>query len=156
MNIRTAEINDIPQLCALLQTLFSQEVEFVSNKKLQVAGLTEIINNPQAGDIVIATEDSRIVGMVNLLYTISTVLGGVVAILEDMVVRSNVRGKGIGSELLKYSFELAKSKGCQRITLLTDNDNESAHRFYQRHGFTRSSMTAFRKSLSSTNIISDE
>ena len=148
VSIRTAEINDIPQLCVLLQTLFSQEIEFVPTEKLQVAGLTEIINHPKVGDIVIATLDSRIVGMTNLLYTISTALGGVVAILEDMVVSPNVCGKGIGSELLNYSFDLAKSKGCQRITLLADHDNERAHRFYQRHGFTRSSMTVFRKSLS--------
>ena len=148
MNIRTAEINDIPQLCVLLQILFSQEIEFIPNEKLQIAGLTEIINHPEVGNIVIVIEGSRIVGMVNLLYTISTALGGTVAILEDMVVSTNVRGKGIGSELLNYSFELAKSKGCQRITLLTDNDNESAHRFYQKHGFTQSSMTVFRKSLS--------
>ncbi len=148
MSVRTAKINDIPQLCALLQSLFNQEVEFISDEKLQIAGLTKIINNPEVGDIVIASENSRIVGMVNLLYTISTALGGIVVILEDMVVSSDMRGKGIGSELLNYSFELAKSKGCQRITLLTDNDNESAHKFYQRHGFTRSSMTVFRKSLS--------
>ncbi len=148
MSVRTARINDIPQLCTLLQSLFSQEVEFIADEKLQIAGLTKIINNPEVGDIVIASENSRIVGMVNLLYTISTALGGIVVILEDMVVSSDMRGKGIGSELLNYSFELAKSKGCQRITLLTDNDNESAHKFYQRHGFTRSSMTVFRKSLS--------
>lgn len=148
MRIRTAEVKDIPNLCILLQTIFTQEIEFIPDEKLQVAGLTEIIKGPEIGDIVIATEGNSIVGMVNLLYTISTALGGIVAILEDMVVSPNVRGKGIGSELLNFSFELAKSRSCLRITLLTDNDNESAHRFYKRHGFTRSSMVAFRKSLS--------
>jgi len=48
---------------------------------------------------------------------------------------------------LKYSFDLANQKGCKRITLLTDYDNDGAHRFYQHHGFTRSSMVAFRKSI---------
>jgi len=147
-SIRIADINDIPQLCTLLHILFSQELEFSPNKKLQSEGLSEIINRPEVGDIVIATEGSRIIGMVNILYTISTALGGVVAILEDMLVSPNERGKGIGSKMLTYSLELAISKGCQRITLLTDDDNETAHRFYEKHGFNRSSMTVYRKSLS--------
>ncbi len=146
--IRIAEINDIPQLCRLLQILFNQELEFASNEKLQEAGLSDIINNPEVGDIVIATENSKVVGMVNMLYTISTAVGGVVVILEDMVVSPTAQGRGIGSKLIDYSFELAKSKGCKRITLLTDNDNEIAHSFYKKHGFNQSSMTVFRKSLS--------
>ena len=138
-SIRIADINDIPQLCTLLHILFSQELEFSPNKKLQSEGLSEIINRPEVGDIVIATEGSRIIGMVNILYTISTALGGVVAILEDMLVSPNERGKGIGSKMLTYSLELAISKGCQRITLLTDDDNETAHRFYEKHGFSSAS-----------------
>lgn len=147
MEIAIAEINDIPKLCALLKYLFAQEVEFKANDKLQAQGLASIISDSEIGNIIVAREANDIIGMVNLLYTVSTALGGRVAILEDMVVNPAVRSKGIGSELLLYSVELAQQKGCQRITLLTDFDNENAHRFYQKHGFDRSSMTVFRKSL---------
>ena len=94
-----------------------------------------------------AKDAGQIIGMVNLLYTISTALGSRVAILEDMVVAPQNRGLGVGSALLKYAIDFAKQKGCKRITLLTDNDNEAAHGFYQQHGFTESSMLAFRMSL---------
>lgn len=147
MEIAIAEIDDVPKLCALLQYLFAQEVEFEADDELQARGLASIINDPRVGNIIVAREANDIIGMVNLLYTVSTALGGRVAILEDMVVNPAVRSKGVGSELLLYSVELAKQKDCQRITLLTDFDNENAHRFYQKHGFDRSSMTVFRKSL---------
>ena len=147
MNISLATREDVHELCALLETLFSQEAEFAPDRKLQEKGLAEIIENPGVGSILVARDDSGVLGMVNLLYTISTALGGRVALLEDMVVTSASRGKGVGSALLKHGLELAKKKNCLRISLLTDADNYKAHKFYERHGFSRSSMTVFRKSL---------
>ena len=85
--------------------------------------------------------------MVNLLYTVSTALGSRVAILEDMVVSPKIRGQNVGSSLIEYALDYARKQGCQRITLLTDSDNIAAHRFYERHGFSRSTMVPFRLDL---------
>jgi len=41
----------------------------------------------------------------------------------------------------------AQEKGCKRMTLLTDHNNEGAHRFYKKHGFDTSTMVVFRKLL---------
>ena len=147
MQLRKATIEDIPDLCKLLNYLFEQEEEFKPNTETQSEGLRRIISQSDVGVIVIATDSDKIIGMVNLLYTVSTALGGRVAILEDMVVSPKARGKGVGSKLMSYCLEFAKQKSCMRITLLTDYDNDGAHRFYQQHGFIRSSMVAFRKSI---------
>ncbi len=144
MEIQTAVSTDIPQLCLLLDTLFSQETEFKPDSELQALGLGAIIDGDGIGDILVAKQSGQIIGMVNLLYTLSTALGSRVAILEDMVIAPQHRGLGVGSALLKHAIDFAKQKGCKRITLLTDNDNESAHRFYEQHGFTESSMMAYR------------
>lgn len=147
MEITEATIADIPELCVLLESLYSQEAEFKPNHEVQASGLAAIINGSEVGDIIVARRSGEIIGMVNLLYTVSTALGGSVALLEDMVVSPKARGLGVGSKLINQSIEFAKEKGCKRITLLTDHDNEGSHRFYQRHGFSRSSMVVFRRSL---------
>ena len=85
--------------------------------------------------------------MVGLLYTISTALGARVALLEDMVVAPAWRNAGFGSQLLEAAIAQARQAGCQRITLLTDDINTDAQRFYGRHGFTRSPMVPFRRLL---------
>lgn len=144
MEIQTAVSTDIPQLCLLLDTLFSQETEFKPDSELQALGLGAIINGDGIGDILVAKQSEQIIGMVNLLYTVSTALGSRVAILEDMVIAPQHRGLGVGSALLKHAIDFARQKGCKRVTLLTDNDNESAHRFYEQHGFIESSMQAYR------------
>jgi GNAT superfamily N-acetyltransferase len=144
MEIQTAVSTDIPQLCVLLDTLFSQEAEYTPDSDLQALGLGAIIEGDGIGDILLAKESGQIIGMVSLLYTVSTALGSRVAILEDMVIAPQYRGLGIGSALLKYTIEFAREKGCKRISLLTDHDNETAHRFYQQLGFTKSSMLTYR------------
>ena len=147
MQLREATIDDIPELCGLLNYLFEQEEEFKPNTEIQSEGLSRIISNSVIGVIVIAIDSNKVIGMVNILYTVSTALGSRVAILEDMVVSPKVRETGVGSKLMKYSLDLAKQNGCKRITLLTDFDNDGAHRFYEKHEFVRSSMVAFRKSI---------
>ena len=144
MIIRFATKNDIFALSELLSELFSQELEFTVNKKLQEKGLLTILENENIGNILIVSINEKIVAMVNILYTISTALGTKVAILEDMIVSKNFQNQNIGSELLKYAIEVAKNKGCKRITLLTDNDKCHAHKFYKKSGFQKSNMIPFR------------
>ena len=148
MQITPANTSDIPALCELLSILFSQEAEFKPKHEAQSRGLARIISNPEIGLIVVARQDNQIIGMVNLLFTVSTALGDRVALLEDMVVSSNARGSGVGSRLLEQAIQFARLNGCKRITLLTDSTNESAQRFYQKHGFGFSAMIPLRLSLS--------
>jgi len=147
MQITAAHPSDIPALCKLLDTLFSQEADFAPDYDAQSRGLAHIINHPESGLISVARLDRQIIGMVSLLYTVSTALGARVALLEDMVVAPAARGLGTGSSLLEHTIELARLNGCKRITLLTDSDNEAAQRFYQRHGFCRSAMIPLRLAL---------
>jgi GNAT superfamily N-acetyltransferase len=144
MQITLANTADIPELCKLLALLFSQEADFKPDYETQSRGLARIINCPDVGLIIVARQDSQIIGMVNLLYTISTALGDRVALLEDMVVSDNVRSSGVGSQLLDQAIQFARLNGCKRITLLTDRTNESAQRFYQKHGFGLSAMIPLR------------
>ena len=147
MQIEKATPADIPALSELLSALFSQEAEFTPNSEAQAKGLNQIIRNPEVGAVLVAREGGQVVGMVNLLFTVSTALGGQVALLEDMVVSSQARGAGVGSELLDQAISFARAQGCKRITLLTDRENESAQRFYGKKGFVVSCMVPMRLSL---------
>ncbi|NOT11032.1 MAG: GNAT family N-acetyltransferase [Methylococcaceae bacterium] len=147
MHIEIATSADIPALSELLSVLFSQEEEFTQNPEAQSRGLTQVISNPEAGAVLLARRGGQIVGMVNLLFTVSTALGDRVALLEDMVVFSQACGAGIGTQLLTEAISFARSHGCKRITLLTDQKNEAAQRFYEKQGFVASKMVPMRLSL---------
>ena len=144
MKIEMATTSDVPMLCILLDCLFSQEVEFKPDHKTQSRGLEMILNNNNIGNIFVAKKNEKIIGMVILLYTVSTALGERVVLLEDMVVSPDERELGIGSMLLDHAVKYATEKGCKRITLLTDKMNIRAQKFYKQHKFNCSSMIPFR------------
>ena len=144
VRISLAQAEDIPALCGLLVILFSQEAEFTPNVEAHQRGLARIIADPDIGSILVARQQDRIVGMVNLLYTVSTALGECVALLEDMVVLPASRSAGVGTRLLQEAISLARAKKCKQITLLTDCDNTSAQGFYQKNGFSSSMMIPLR------------
>jgi GNAT superfamily N-acetyltransferase len=147
MHVTIATPGDIPRLCELLAILFAQEREFEPNALNQKKGLEAIIADPAIGLILVLKEDNKIIGMVNLLFTISTSLGAKVALLEDMIIDPAHRGKGAGTILLQAAKQKASEQGCRRITLLTDASNSNAKAFYQKMGFVESKMTPYRFAL---------
>jgi len=111
---------------------------------IQKCALEMILSEPQSGKIFVAQNDGEIIGMVSLLFTISTALGGKVALLEDMIIAPDFQGKGVGKRLLAHAITEAKNLTCKRITLLSDTDNLNAHRFYEQFGFKYSPMLPMR------------
>lgn len=143
-DIRIANTNDLNDLIQLLNELFTQDIEFKPDYAKQKAGLLEILNNNNVGEILVLSIDDRVIGMVSLLYSISTALGGKVAILEDMIIKKEYRNKGFGKQLLNEAIKFSKLKNLLRITLLTDFDNEIAIKFYNSFGFKKSEMIPMR------------
>ena len=54
---------------------------------------------------------------------------------EIVSLDSLVEGAGVGSALIAAALEVARAAGCQRLWLITTNDNLPALRFYQKRGF---------------------
>jgi len=144
---RQATKEDIDVLVSLLKELFEQEVEFVFEKQVQYRAIERLLNSPHFGDIFVSENKQKVVGMVVLLYTFSTALGEVVALLEDMIITKEYRNNGFGDKLLNHTLKIAKAKGIKRVTLLSDKDNEKAHKFYHKNGFFSSTMMPFRQML---------
>jgi GNAT superfamily N-acetyltransferase len=142
--IEQATIEDLPKLTDLLTDLFSLEEDFKPDRAKQMRGLRLILEQPSRGRIFVLRHDGAIVGMINLLFTISTAEGGFVILLEDLVIHRDYRKHGFGGKLLQYAIDYATQKGFLRITLLTDRLIEDSQRFFKTHGFVVSSMIPMR------------
>ncbi len=142
--IEPATEADLDELSEMLGELFSQESDFRPDKNRQLHGLRLIFEQPSRGRVFVLRRDGVIVGMINLLFTISTAEGGFVVLLEDLVVHKEFQGHGYGAKLLNHAIEFAKQKNFLRITLLTDRPENVAQEFFRRHGFVESSMIPMR------------
>ena len=143
-HIEQATLEDLPQLTDLLYDLLSQEADFVPDRAKQMRGLRLILEQPNRGRIFVLRQNGMILGMINLLFTISTAEGGFVILLEDVIVNRDFRGRGFGDKLLSHAIDYARKKDFARITLLTDRLNEDGQRFFKAHGFYESKMIPMR------------
>jgi len=145
--IEPATIEDLPQLVELLVALFSEEEDFQPNQSKQEHGLRLILEQPNRGRIFVLRTDHMILGMINLLFTISTAEGGLVILLEDLIIHPQHRRQGYGGRLLERAIEFAQEKRFRRLTLLTDRISAHSQSFFQQHGFQFSKMIPMRRVL---------
>jgi ribosomal protein S18 acetylase RimI-like enzyme len=144
LRIEPATLDDLPELTELLFELFSQEGDFIPNREKEMRGLRLLLEQPSRGRVFVLRSPIKIVGMINLLITISTAEGGFVLVLEDLIVDKEYRRQGFGTQLLNYAIEFAKKKKFLRITLLTDKPNQELKRFFAKNGFVESNMIPMR------------
>lgn len=145
--VEPATLEDLPELVELLVELFGMEEDFEPDQRKQEHGLRLILEQPSRGRIFVIRTDHKIIGMVNLLFTISTAAGGFVIQMEDVIIHPDHRGQGFGSQLLSYVIDFARKKNFMRITLLTDKISAESQRFFQRFGFQFSHMIPMRMLL---------
>jgi len=98
--------------------------------------LKKIKQNPNH-IIYVAIDNKKIVGSTTLLIEQKFIHdGGLVGHIEDVVVRKDYEGKGIGIKLVTSLLERAKEKNCYKTILDCKDD---VKQFYERIGFKRES-----------------
>ena len=90
--IEPATLDDLPALVDLVMALMEMEEDFEPDRDKQEHGLKLILEQPNRGRIFVLRTDHALIGMVNLLFTISTAEGGFVILLEDLVIHPEHRG----------------------------------------------------------------
>lgn len=93
---------------------------------------TDIILRGRVVDMTLAEgivvyESNIIIGLIT--YEISN------GECEILSLDSKRENEGIGTELIQRVIEIAKSNNCNKVKLITTNDNINAIKFYQRRGF---------------------
>lgn len=89
---------------------------------------------PHVEALIAEDEEVGAVGFALYFHNYSTFLSRFGIYLEDLYVRPDFRGEGIGFALLKRVAELAVERGCGRMEWAVLNWNEPAIEFYHRLG----------------------
>ena len=132
--IREIEENDLKQ--GFLESLdFLRKASNIDKNKAREI-LKKIKQNPNH-IIHVAIDNNEIVGSTTLLIEQKFIHdGGFVGHIEDVVVRKDYEGKGIGIKLVMSMLECAKEKNCYKTILDCKDDVKE---FYERIGFKNES-----------------
>lgn len=156
--IREAAERDLDALVELLGLLFSLEADFAVDAARQRRGL-ELMLQPGASRsgparLVLVADGcaagsgaGRVVGMATAQLVVSTAEGGPALLVEDVVVRPEARGRGIGRALLDRLVVWGRGLNATRLQLLADLDNAPAAGFYAACGFHPTNLVCLRRLL---------
>lgn len=143
--INQAEEKDVPTLLRLLQDLFTLESDFIPDIEKQERGLRMLLKNKRTSIILVARMDDKVVGMCTAQILISTAEGGNTLRIEDVVVKEESRGMGIGTALLEAVQRWANQQEVKRLELLVDCNNTPAVDFYNKNQWISTQLFCLHK-----------
>jgi GNAT superfamily N-acetyltransferase len=134
ISLRLATIDDVALILELIRGLADYEKlahEVVATEELLAQ---ELFGAQPAAEVVIADFEQQPAGFALFFHNFSTFLGRRGIYLEDLFVKPELRGHGVGLRLLSYLGKLARDRGCGRLEWSVLDWNEPAIRFYRRLG----------------------
>lgn len=132
--IRFATEADVPLILRFIRELAEYERlrhECVATEEQVRATL---FGEKAYAEVIIAEEDGEPAGFALFFHSYSTFLAKPGVYLEDLYVRPELRGRGIGKALLMRLAAIARERNCGRLEWAVLNWNEPAIEFYKSLG----------------------
>ena len=134
LSIRPAERPDLALIAALIRELADYE-RLLDQVRLDEAVLGEYLFGPRPmAEVVIGEVAGTAQGFALFFHNFSTFEGRPGIYLEDLFVRPEARGAGLGKALLAHLAGLAVNRGCARLEWSVLDWNEPAIGFYRTLG----------------------
>ncbi len=128
--IRKATDDDIPAIFGLIQELaiYENGLHKVKNSVEQMYAEKDFFK------CYVAENNGEIIGM-SLYYFVYYTWVGKALYLDDLFVKEEYRGNGVGKKLMRKMMDVAREEKCHRLRLQVLNWNSSAIEFYKKSGF---------------------
>lgn len=145
VEIRPARPGDLPAVLSLLGQPDMDDGQTVS--ETEARALFRQIEETPGHRVFVAETDGAVVGTFALLVVQHlSHRGARSAVIEDVVVRADRQGRGVGREMMRVAAERARSAGCYKMSLSSGLARDAVHRFYEALGFERHGVS-FRLAL---------
>jgi ribosomal protein S18 acetylase RimI-like enzyme len=140
---RKMKAADVQDAFIMLTTFLSEDEHYLASSKaygdIGVRGLNDALDlfleRPELGFVWMGFDEAGAAGICVVCYAISTSMGSVVAKLDDVSVKQERRGKGVGTDLLEQLKDQLRKESVTRIDVAVHKDNPEARHFYEKLGF---------------------
>jgi GNAT superfamily N-acetyltransferase len=134
ISIRAASREDVPLVLQFIRDLARYE-RLEQEVSASEAGLAEaLFGERRYAEVLLACEGERPVGFALFFHNFSTFKGRPGIYLEDLYVRPEARGRGIGRQLLAHLARTAVQRRCARLEWAVLDWNEPSIGFYRSLG----------------------
>ncbi|WP_187117367.1 GNAT family N-acetyltransferase [Clostridium amazonitimonense] len=133
--LRFAEKEDVTLILDFIKELAEYEgllSEVVATEKV----LEESLFHRKSAEVIIGEYQGKPVGFALFFHNFSTFLGKEGIYLEDLYIKPEMRGKGLGGIILSFLAKLAVERNCERFEWWCLDWNEPSIEFYKKLGAT--------------------
>lgn len=134
MNFTQAGPGDIDRLAPLVAGFHSMRGERIRPAQ-RMDALRPLLDNPDLGRVWLIGPTISPVGYVAVTFGYSIALGGRDARLDEVFLRENARGKGVGTTILEAIRPHLRAAGVRAIWVEADRDDPAQRRLFARAGF---------------------
>jgi ribosomal protein S18 acetylase RimI-like enzyme len=136
LTIRKANRNDLEEILAIYAEPDIDNGNILDLNSSE-AMLDKMKHYPEYS-LYVATTDNKVVGSFALLIMDNLAhMGAPSAVVEDVVVRSKWRSRGIGNRMIRFAMDKAKDAKCYKLALTYSINRDRAHKFYESLGFEK-------------------
>ena len=133
-NFRQATLADIATVLPLMREFYAFEGIAYDEQRAKRL-LTQLMDEPRNGRLTLIDDEGRVVGYMIVGFGFSVEFGGRDALLDELFIRPEFRGGGLGSQAIAFAISLCKDEGIEALHLEADHFNTRAHDLYLRLGF---------------------
>jgi len=101
------------------------------NEQIAFAALEGILSDTTLGRVWIIAETGVPVGYIVLTFGYSLEYGGRDAFIDEFYIEASQRGKGIGSQAIKFVEEACREMGVQALHLEVERGNKAGQGMYR-------------------------
>jgi GNAT superfamily N-acetyltransferase len=130
---RVATVADAAAIAALLHAFNEEFAEPSPGPAFLTERLRLLL--PREDVEAVVAEDPP-VGIALLFLRPSVWHEGPAVTLDELYVRPERRGQGLGSAMIELAFALSRERGAEWFELDTEESDAGARRFYERHGLS--------------------
>jgi GNAT superfamily N-acetyltransferase len=131
--IRPAEEKDAPLIFDFVKSLAVYE-HLLDQVSATEESLRRFIFEEKKAEVLICEYEGRAAGFALFFHTFSTFLGKPGIYIEDIFVKPEFRGKGLGKLLLSSIAKIAVERDCGRLEWACLDWNEPSIAFYKSQG----------------------
>ena len=129
--MRFANKDDVGQILAFIKELAEYEKLAHEVVATEESLAKTLFADRKVAEVILGFYDGEAVGFMLFFHNYSTFLAKPGIYLEDLYVKPEMRGKGIGKTMLSYLAKVAKERDCGRLEWWVLNWNKPAIDFYQ-------------------------
>lgn len=131
---KPADTSHVDILIAMMREFYAHE-HLAFDERATPAALRQLLSDASCGRVYLMLAGVDVVGYIVLTFGFSLEFHGRDALVDEIYIKENYRGRGIGKQALQFIESVCRELGVHALHLEVERANTTAQAVYRKSGF---------------------